>query len=107
MVCIFCHRDEMCQLNGKKMAYRHEKEATSFVCSDCVQNFLQMPQGKLIEGYHLAVERGLTEKASWLVSFIDDETEEFHVSKTGKARPNMVRERPLRAVRPSRHQVRA
>ena len=106
MGCVLCHRDEMYQLNGKEVACLHEKEVSSFVCSNCVHRLLQMPQSKIIEAYNLAIEQGLSDKASWLVSFFDDELEEFYVTETGKARPNMVRKRPLRKVRPSRHKVR-
>ena len=107
MGCVLCHRDEMYQLNGKKVACLNEKEVMSFVCSNCVQRLLQMPQSKIIEAYNLAIEQGFSGKVSWLESFIDDETEEFYVKEAGKTRPSMVRERPLRKARPSRHQVRA
>jgi hypothetical protein len=66
-----------------------------------------MPQAKLIEVYHLAIEKGHSDKASFIESFIDDELEEYHVPEAGKARSDMVRERAVRETRPARHQFRA
>ncbi len=91
--CTFCHRAE----KGKP---RHDKEVTSFVCSDCVQRLLQAPQAKLIEAYRLAIEKGYSEKAEWLKSFIEENVEVLiHDPKTGETRPSLVRERPVRKVR--------
>ena len=107
MFCILCHNEEIYQLNGKKDVYRPGKEVISLVCSDCIQRLLGMSQAKLIEAYNLALERGYPDKASFLSSFINDDTEDsFHVSETRKTRPNMVRERFMRKVRPSRYRMR-
>ena len=106
MRCVLCHRDERYQLNEKKVACLQEKEVSSFLCSNCVQRLLQMPQSEIIEAYNLAIEQGYSYKASWLDSFIDDETEEFYVSETRETGPNMVRERPLRQARLAHHQIR-
>jgi hypothetical protein len=65
-----------------------------------------MPQSKIIEAYHFAIEEGHHNKAHMLLHFIDEEGEGFNDSETGEVRPNMVRERPLRKVRPSRNQFR-
>ena len=97
MDCVFCHQQE-------KYARAHDKEVHFFCCSNCIQKLLVMSQGQLQQAYNLAVEKGHLEKASLLEQLIE---EEEHVQETGKARPNMVRERPLRKARSARHQIRA
>ena len=95
MGCTFCNKDEKGSpdIQGE------------FVCSNCVQLLLRMPQDELIEAYHLAIEEGNTEKAHWLNSAIEEE--EFYEQETREAGPNMVRERPLRKAQSARHQIRA
>jgi hypothetical protein len=91
-------------MKGCTFCYKSEKGSPEihgeFVCSRCVQKLLLMPQDKLIEAYHLAMEKGNTQKAHWFKSCIEEE--EFYEQETGKARSNLVRERPLRTAQSAR-----
>ena len=91
--CVFCHQQE-------KYNRPHDKEVSSFCCSICVQKLLVMSQGQLQQAYNLAVEKGCPEKASLLEQLIE---EEEHVQETGKTRPNLVRERPMRKAQFARY----
>lgn len=107
MLCVFCQGEEIYHLNGRKRAYKPSKDVASFICSDCFQMFLQMPQDKLAEAYHLAIEKGYLDKASWVESFIDDETEDFDDPKTPKVRRSIVREKVMRVAGLANHQKRS
>ena len=103
MAYTFCHRDEEYQYNGEKVIFRHDKSVSFFVCSNCFQRLMQAPQSKIIEAYHLAIEKGYPEKAEMLLRFIDEESEEFNDSKTRETRSNMGRKRSVRKTRPPRN----
>jgi len=103
MGCVLCHRDEISQLNGRKEVFRHDKGVTSFLCSNCVQVLLQVPQPQIIKAYHSALEKGHTNLAFHLKSFIDEEGEDPDGPETREARSNMVRERTMHKTRPTRH----
>ena len=91
MRCVLCHMEETYQHNGKKTVYKHDKNVTAFLCSNCTQRLLQMPQSKIIDAYHLAIEKGYLEKASMLLTFIDEEKEKLHDSETREVRPDIIR----------------
>jgi len=86
--CVFCHSPE------------------GWVCSVCVQKLLLMGEDKLKKAYALALEKGFAEKAAVIEKLIDKE-EEFYVPQTGKARTDMVRERPVRQTRLANREARA
>ena len=62
-----------------------------------------MNDDQLNRAHALAVEKGFTEKAEILSKLIE---EEEYAPKAGKARPDLVRERPVRTFRSAYHQVR-
>ena len=107
MGCVFCQREELTCQNGIQEVYNHDKEVSSFVCSNCVQKLLRMPQSQIIEAYQTAIEKGHLDKAYWLESLIDEEMEEVHVTETRETRSDMGRERSVRSTRSSRNKVRA
>ena len=86
--CVFCHSPE------------------GWICSACVQRLLLMGEDRLNEAYALALEKGFSEKAAIIQRLLDEE-EEFYVPQTGKARPSMVRERPVRQTRLAIREARA
>jgi hypothetical protein len=76
-----------------------------FICSSCVQLLLGADQDDLRKAHSKAIEKGHPGKAKAIESFlIEDETND---RKTKITKRNLERKRPLRKVRPSRHQVRA
>jgi hypothetical protein len=85
-VCVFCGRGE------------------GYICSLCSQKILSMNYEQIKSAYALTIEKGLTAKAEVLLKIIE---EEEYVPKTGKARSDLVRERPVRTSRPAYHEIRA
>ena len=83
--CVFCGRSE------------------GYICASCIEKVLSMNDDQLKRAHALAVEKGYEAKAEILSQLLE---EEENVPKTGKVRPNMVRERPVRTFRPAYHEVR-
>lgn len=75
------------------------------ICPMCVQILLAVDQEDLKRAYGKAIERGYDRKSKAIESFLI-EGEVTNDRKTKKTRRNMVRERPMRKVRPSRDQLR-
>jgi hypothetical protein len=71
-----------------------------------VQLLLNAHQQDLRRAYTKATEKGYSNKARAIESFIISQ-EESNDRKTKKLKSNMVRERAVRTVRPSRDQLRA
>ena len=95
MDCLFCGFPEN--------DYRPEPDK-DFICSRCVQQFLSADQEELLKARSKAIDKGYSNKASAIESFLIPE--EISVRETKIAKRDMVRERPVRAVRPSRNQLR-
>lgn len=67
MGCVLCHKDELYVLNGMKEVWRHDKDISFFLCSNCIQGLMQMPKVNVIEAYHSAIEEGHSNKAHMLL----------------------------------------
>ena len=93
MLCLFC--------NGEEKNYKSDVD---FICSSCVILLAGAEQDELKKAYAKAIEKGFKDKAYAIESFLMQE--EYSVRKTKKSQRDMERERPVRKVRPSRHQVR-
>jgi hypothetical protein len=94
--CLFC--------NNSDKKYKPESDKY-FICSRCVQLLLSADQRELSRAYNTAIEKGYSDKARAIGSFLMQE--EINVRETKKSKRNMVRKRPMRTVRPSRNQLRA
>lgn len=96
MGCLFCNGQEKNFTPGPGI---------DFICSTCVILLGDADQDDLKRALVKAEEKGHKNKASAIRSFIiEDET---NARETKKPKRGLVRKRPLRTVRPSRHQVRA
>ena len=96
MNCLFC--------DGMEKDYKPGK-GIDYICSSCVLLLAGANQDDLRRSYVKAVEKGLENKASALKSFIIED--EINERKAKKSKRDMVRERSLRKVRPSRYKIRA
>jgi len=96
MNCLFCCDPEP--------NYKPET-GIDFICSKCVQMLLAADQEDLKRAYSKAIERDKIREASAIESFLI-EGEVFNDRETKTIRRNLVRERPMRKVRPSRDQIR-
>jgi hypothetical protein len=94
--CLFC--------NELEQKYKPESDKY-FICSRCVQLFLSADQEDLRKAHAKAIEKGYSNKARAIESFLIPE--EINVRETKQARRSLVRKRPMRTVRPSRNQLRA
>ena len=95
MDCLLCGFPE----NG----YRPDADK-EFICSRCVQLFLSADQEDLRKAQAQAIEKGYSNKARAIESFLMPE--DINVRETKQARRNLVRKRHLRTVRPTRNQLR-
>ena len=93
-LCLFCNRQEPNYKPGFDV---------NLICSYCVQLLLGAGQDDLKKAHTKAIEKGYLRKAKAIESFLD---EGEYYEKTTNSKRNMERARPLRKVRPSRHQVR-
>lgn len=96
MYCLFC--------NGLEPNYKPTAHI-DYICSRCVQVLLSADQGQLQQASQYAIEKGLTRKARAIEKFLIEQ-EYTDDSKTESIRRNLVRERSMRSVRPSRNQMR-
>ncbi len=94
--CLFC--------NKLKEKFKPESNKY-FICYRCVQLFLAADQEDLRKAQAQAIEKGYSNKARAIESFLTPE--EINVRETKQARRSLVRKRPMRTVRPSRNQLRA
>lgn len=79
---------------------------TEYICSRCVTLFLATTAKQARAAYQKALDYNLTSKAEALETFFSEVT--LHgQQETGQTRSDMVRERPLRTIRPSRYEQRA
>jgi hypothetical protein len=95
MLCLFCA--------GSDKNYNTET-GTDFICSRCVQILLSASQDDLKRAYIIVRDKGYTNKAKAIESFLDEEIFD-HDRKTQQPKRNMVRKRPVRTVRPARNQI--
>jgi hypothetical protein len=95
-LCIFCNSPEPDYKPGANV---------NFICSRCVLLLADANHDDLKQAYFKAKTKGFENKVSALESFIIED--EINDRKTKNSKPNLERTRPLRKVRPSRHQVRA
>jgi hypothetical protein len=96
MECLFC--------DGMEKDYKTSK-GIDYICSNCVLLLVDADQDDLKRAYVKAMEKGLKNKVSALKSFIIED--EINERKTKRFKRNLVRERSLRKVKPSRHKIRA
>jgi hypothetical protein len=94
--CLFCNRDEK--------NYKPDK-STYFICSKCVQLLYSTDQESLSRAYEKAIEKGYSNKARAIESFLMPE--ETNVRKTKKSKRGSIRRTSLRMARPSRDKVRS
>ena len=104
--CVFCRMEETYTNKGEKALYPIDHEAKSFVCSSCIQAFVELPHCKLIKAFHLAKDKGYSDKIQWLESFIMDDMEDLDDNKTGDIGSDLVRERALPKARLARRRIR-
>jgi hypothetical protein len=96
MSCLFCGYSERNYI---------PTSGNDFICSHCVQMLISADQEDLKRAHSKAIEKGLTNKARAIESFLIPE--EVNVRKTEKLKRNMGRKRPMRTSRPSRDKIRA
>ena len=95
-LCLFCNRPDKKYNPGPGL---------DFICSLCVILLADADQDDLKRAHAKAIEKGYQGKAEAIKSFLIED--EYNVRKTEKPKRDLARERPMRAVRPSRYQVRA
>jgi hypothetical protein len=96
--------DEACQFcNGLEKKYK-PGPGKFFICSQCVQLLLSADQADLNRAHRKAIDKGYTNKAKAIESFLI--LEETNGRKAKVSKRGVVRKRPKRTVRPSRDQLR-
>ena len=98
MSCLFCNLPEP--------NYKPDPQV-DFICGRCVILLADADQEDLKRAYDKAKAKGFENKAMAIESFLIDEGDYKNDRKAKNSKPNLERARPLRKVRPSRHQVRA
>jgi hypothetical protein len=91
----------LCNNNPENYCPEPDKD---FICSQCVQLLLSAEQAELKRAHSKAIEKGYSNKARAIESFLLPE--DINVNETKQARRNLVRKRHMRTVRPSRNQLR-
>jgi hypothetical protein len=92
MECLFC--------NDLEPNYQPEP-GKDFICSQCVQLLLSADQEDLLKAHAKAIEKGYSNKAKAIESFL--EPEDINVRKTKVSKRNMVRKGHMRTIRPARN----
>ena len=89
MNCLFC--------GTERDAKRVDSTAKSYICSNCVQTLVNLSQEQLRKAYDLATEKGYSNKAKAIESFI---TEAYNVSRNKRSNTTKYIDRnsPLRTV---------
>ena len=77
---------------------------TYYICSKCVQILLVADQEDLRKAYAQAIEKGYSNKARAIESFLIPE--ETNARETKKPKRGIIRKKPMRVVRPSRNEIR-
>ena len=98
MNCTFCYREEP--------GYSPGRDVSAIICSDCTIRLAGASEDALIRTYRLAVEKGYTDKAEALKSFLPNR-EVIVDGKTYKARSDMDRKRSVRKVKLDRRRKRS
>jgi hypothetical protein len=75
-----------------------------FICSRCVQLFLSAGQEDLLKAHAKAIEKGYSNKARAIESFLFSET--INVRKTKKFKRSTIRKKPMRVAKPARDKLR-
>ena len=105
MTCLLCSLSET-QFNpnrGQHIPVKHPQDVTGLICSYCFQMLLSTTQEKIQRAYKKALDAGLLDKAKGLATFL--EGEERDERKTKKFKRNLIRESPLRMVRPALNKI--
>ena len=95
---------EKCLFCNEEPGYKPGPDV-EYICGSCVQLFLAAAPEQVRAAYRKAVEGGYSSKARALEIFFKEGVE--YEQEAGTIRSDMVRERPQRAVRPARYEVRA
>ena len=74
-----------------------DKDAKSYICSNCVQLLFNLSQEQLSKAYDLSIAKGYTNKADAIKSFLEVETDEQRNRRYTAKRING--KRPLRIDR--------
>ena len=106
MNCLLCTLSEtQFDINrGKRISGKHPLDVTGVICSSCMQVLVASSQEKIKKAYQVALDKGMLDKAQILATFLEDEEQD--VRKTKKSKRNLIREGPLRMVRPSLNEIR-
>lgn len=105
-VCLFCGNPEQVRIKPDGSDYRFKpRKGREFVCSQCVQMFLDHDQEYLQKLLAIATASGWENQVKAIETFIPEET--IDDRKTKKPKRNMERKRSMRKFRPARHKVRA
>ena len=94
--CLFCNQPE--EILGADV---------EFICGSCTQLLLDTEPKERVRAYRKAVECEYVNKAKAIKMFLSEGIVNGDQQETGKVRSNLERERPLRASRSSRHQLRS
>lgn len=106
MTCLLCTLSEkQFDLNrGQRIPAKHPQDVTGIICSNCIQVLIATRQDKFKKAYQVASDKGIPDKAKVLESFIEEEFIENGEAK--KPKRNLIREGPLRMVRPTANEIR-
>ena len=96
MGCLFC--------GNLEKDYKPDP-GNDFICSKCVQILLSAGSEGLMQAHELSIEKGCTNKAGAIESFLMPR-EAKRDRKAKNSKRNMVRKRPVRTLRPARWQIR-
>ena len=106
MNCLLCGSPEIkFNLNrSQHETVKHSGDVIGLICSYCMQILVNSSQEKIKAAYQKALNAGLMDKVKILETFLEEE--EQYDRKTKKPKRNLIREGPLRMVRPSLNQIR-
>jgi len=98
--------------SGKRIFPKHPEDVKAIICSGCAQVLLVSGQEKIRKAYQKAINAGSMDKAKALENFLEplEELEEGVIDngrETRKHKRNLIREGPLRVVRPACSKIRA
>lgn len=101
MICLLCSLSEtQFDLNrGKRIGVKHPQDVTGVICFYCFQMLLSATQEKIRGAYKKALDAGLLDKAGVLGTCLEEEKQDGR--KTKKSKRNLIRESPLRMVKPT------
>ncbi len=105
MACLLCNLPET-QFNpdrAKRVAVKHPEHVTGLICSSCMQVLITSSPEKIRKAYQLALNEGMLDKARALENLLEDEEQDGR--KTKKSKRNLIRESPLRMVKPTLNKI--